>query len=363
MGEKQDRIDIKNIMVLLGVGLLSPMIRVLPRRSAVVAGEAGWLAVLVALGPLLVTMGCVFWAVHRLPEGEGLGELLIRAFGEVLGRLVCGLYFLWLLLSMCAALRLYGERFLSTAYSGTPLYLFFAVLLGLELWISRGGLGAFARMGKIFAGVLGVTVVLAMLFSLPNMRRTNLLPIWFDDAPEVLRSSVPALSNLGVGIFFFFLSGQVSKKPENRRIAMGWTAGYCVMLALLSLVIIGCFGPELVTRLQVPFFALVKEIEIYGAIDRVESLVVAVWVFTDVVLIGLLARTACAALCHALKLKRERRLATPILFFLFPGGFLVADNMFSLMEAYNGLAMAIDLALAYGIPLLACLLAKVRGRI
>jgi hypothetical protein len=361
--ESRDGICIRDMLCLLGVGLLSPMIWVLPRWSAAVAGEAGWMAPLAAMVPLLAEMACLYWAVNRLPEGEGLGELMLRAFGSGFGRLVCAVYFLWMLFNLCVALRLYGERFMSTAYRDTSLSLFLVVLLAIELWISHGTLGAFARMGRIFTYILVTTMTLVMAFSLPNMDARNLLPIWFDDAPAVASSSLLALANMGVGIFLFFLSGKVIRRKENRRVAMSWAAGFCVLMALLSAVIIGCFGARLVTRMQVPFFTLTKEIKITGAIDRVESLVVAVWVLTDVVLIGLLLRVACAAGRIAFRLESGQRLATPILFAAFPGAYLVAENMFALTELSNGILTVGNLILAYGVPFVACLTAKLRKRI
>jgi len=363
MKERRDSICVRDMLLLLGVGLLSPMIRVLPRWSAAAADEAGWMAALAALAPLLAVMACLFWAVNRLPERGGLGELLTRAFGRAGGRAVCAVYFVWTLFSLCAALRMYGERFMSTAYRDTSLALFLVVLLALELWISYGKLGAFARMGRIFSYILMATVALVAAFSLPNMETRNLLPVWFDDAPAVAASALPALANLGTGIFLFFLSGQVERKKENRRVAMKWTAGFCLLMSLLSAIIIGCFGSRLVIRMQVPFFALAREVKVSGAIDRVESLVVAVWVLTDVVLIGLLIRVACAAARVAFRLEDGGRLATPILFAAFPGAFLVAENMFALTELSNGILAAGNLILAYGVPPAACLAAKLRKRI
>lgn len=359
----QDNICVRDMMLMLGVGLLSPMIRVLPRQTVTEADATGWMAALVALPVLLLIIGCMYWAIERLPGEKGLGELFTCGFGHVVGRAVCGVYFLWALFSLSVALRLYGERLMTTAYRGTSLFLFLLALLALELWISHGKLDAFARMARIFSYVLANTLVLVMVFSLPNVEVRNLLPIWFDDAPGAVRSALPALANMGTGVFLFFLSGRVTRREKKPQETMWWTAGFCVLLSMLSAIIIGSFGAKLVMRMQVPFFSLAKGIRISGAMDRVESIVVAVWVLTDVVFIGLLIRIACTAGRVAFRLESGQRLATPILFAAFPSAFLVAENTFALNRVSDGILEVGNLILAYGVPLAACAAAKLRKRI
>ena len=54
----------------------------------------------------------------------------------------------------------------------------------------------------------------------------------------------------------------------------------------------GNFGPGLTARMDTPFFMMVKGIGIEGTFQRVESVIIALWVFSDLALLNLLAAPA-----------------------------------------------------------------------
>jgi hypothetical protein len=55
---------------------------------------------------------------------------------------------------------------------------------------------------------------------------------------------------------------------------------------LAQVVMLGVYGPELTARLDSPFFQLAKGVAVEGAFQRVESVVAAVWTFSDLILLG-----------------------------------------------------------------------------
>src|SRR5699024_6667604 len=110
----------------------SPAIRILPGRTARIAGEGGWLAALAAL-PVLLALCWVVYALLQKGNG-GLGEAALTTMGPVLGRVVVGFYLLWGLFLLAANARLVALRFLTVSYRNAPLPLFLAALLALTLW-------------------------------------------------------------------------------------------------------------------------------------------------------------------------------------------------------------------------------------
>ena len=81
---------------------------------------------------------------------------------------------------------------------------------------------------------------------------------------------------------------------------------------------------------------------------------------TDVVLIGLPVRVACAAFRHTFRLEGEHHLATCLLFLMFSGVFLIAESAFRLKWFYQSFVAMGELILAYAVPLAACLAAKLK---
>ena len=64
----------------------------------------------------------------------------------------------------------------------------------------------------------------------------------------------------------------------------------------------GTFGPELTARLTHPFFSLVRNLVFFSTLERIEALVVTLWIFPDFLLVSLLLWSA--QLCLRLVLCR-----------------------------------------------------------
>ena len=110
-----DRLDAGQLQSLCAVSLLAPALRFCPTAAALAAGRAAWLAMLLALPPLLL-YGAFLWRFLSLRrEGEGLDGPLSRAAGEKAAPWLLCLTALWLLFYAGFSLRAGAERFASAA--------------------------------------------------------------------------------------------------------------------------------------------------------------------------------------------------------------------------------------------------------
>lgn len=343
-------ITMRQLMALLFTGLLSPAVRVLPGATAALGGQAGWLSTLLAL-PLALGLCWVLSALfRRLPPGTGLGEACLLVLGKWPGRILLTIYLLWGLFLLAANTRLCGLRFLSTGYRNGPLALFLVALLGVVLWLTMKRLPAFARAGEIYALALAAALGVILVFALPQVEAANFLPLWVEDLPAAGRSVLPALGLLGYGIYGAFLFRAVKPRPNNRRRCLWRTGVFCLVMTALQAVCLGSFGPDLVGRMETPFFMLARGIEVEGAFERVESVVIALWVLTDLVFLGLLLYACCAAARAIFGLKSEGRAAVPLAVLGLIGALFLFPNTFFLRDLMSGTAVTGNIILAFGVP-------------
>lgn len=284
----KDKISIRQLQAILFSALLSPMVLLLPQESVAVAGKAAWLTALPAL-PITMALSWGFSASMRyLPEGSGMAQGLEYAFGKWPGRIVTGIYFLWGLFLLGWNGWWCGLRVLSTSYRNKPLPLVILAAVGITLWIGRKKLVAFARAGQVFALILGFAVGLSLLLGIFKMNASNWGPVWIEDMGGVLRGSIPVLGLLGYRVFGAFLGGEMDCQKGGRSELIKGSALFCLGITVFQLVCIGNFGPELVKRMEIPYFMMVTGVGVPGAFQRVESLVMALWSLTDLALLGLL---------------------------------------------------------------------------
>ena len=351
-----DKISARQLYALLFTALLAPMVRALPGWTAGTAGVGAWLTGLLAFPPLLLE-GWLVWALLRRAQGGGLARAYQDALGPVLGKGAVCLYLLWGLFLLALSARLYAERMLSAGYQGGSVWAFLAVLLGLVLWMGRRKLSAFARAAEIFYLVLSLALGLVLLFSILDVTPEHVLPIWFEDAPGILAATAVPVGVLSAGVFAGFVAGQVRPGADDRRRGVRWLAALCVVAALLQFGVLAQLGPQLSARMEAPFFEVARGVGVSGAFQRVESLIVALWVFSDFVLLGLLV-FALRAMVGALLGGRGERYAPWAAVglgllgavFLFPDGFS-AKNLAGVIAPLGNLALGFVLpgvALAVG---------------
>lgn len=350
----QDRISLRQLLTLTFAALLSPAIRILPGRTAQIAGEGGWLATVAAL-PVLLGL-C--WVLFALLNGQGLGQAALHVLGPVAGRVVVALYFIWGLFLLSANARLVALRFLTVSYRNAPLPLFLLALLAITFWLAAKPTRVLARAGEVFYLALAIGLGLSLAMGAFQMEPGRILPIWGEDLPQIGAAALPVLGLLGYVVFAAFLGDRVTPHPNGRRKALKWAVGLCLTLTALQAVCLVNFGPGLSIRMNTPFFMMVKGIGIAGTFQRVESVILALWVLSDLALLGLLA-SACAAMVHTLvPVQGRKRVVLLLVLLALAGALWLFPDAFFLTRTMEQVALAGNLLAGFVLPLLLLLVKK-----
>lgn len=357
----EERISLRQFLVMLFVALLSTMVHIAPVVTDQIAGRAGWLAyavVLVIMGSMILLLG---WAFRRIPEG-GLGALLRLGFGEQIGRVLCGVSAVVLLIRLGMALRFYAERFVSTLYPETELGMFFAVLLALVVWVNGKSFGTLARAGQIFFLAIILVVAMVVVFNLPLIQPYYIWPVWTADLPKIGWAGFVCTELLSVSFGTLFCLSLVGERDNGTATCLRWLVGICVLATVLSVVTTGVFSSKLTPSLQIPFFVLAKEVRIEGALERVESFVAALWVFTDVMLIALLTKAFQIAAGECIQSERKE-LGDAAVLVVLPLGYLIAGSIFQLTVFYETWFMWGAAVCFYLLPVCAVGLGRWKGKL
>ena len=296
--------------------MLSPLLRVLPRAAVLTAGKAAWLSLLPA-ALILFGLSILMNSLRRAQgPGEGMAELILRVFGPAFGRGLLFLYAAWFLLYAGFTLRAGAQRLTATVYLQSGPDPFILVMLVLSLPPALGTLRATARMAVIVRAVLLAVLLFASAFAAPNVSAQNLFPLFPEDIPDILSGAWPIVAVGALAALFSFLNGYADplKSPH------GWTLRALALFSLVGMLLcietVGIFGETLTTKLSFPFFTMVRDISFFEVAQRIEALVIVVWVFAEYMLCILLLRCAFESLRAACSLPRSEHLPT----FDFRGG-------------------------------------------
>ena len=360
---EENKAPVRQLTVLVFCGLLSPIIRLVLGETGYAAGAGGWLSPMIALPIYLLPVWVLIIVFRRLPKGTGLSGLYQLAFGKRPGKALTLMTGLWALLAAALALRFYVESMVSSVYADTSVWLFLAGLMAVVWYVCVQGRAAVCRMVRLFLPVLGITVGLILLLGVREMHLYHVWPVWLEGADGLLRSAVPVTVVLGYSIPVLFLRGEVGETQEGRRVVFRWMTGLCLLMSAAGLIILGMFGWKTAVRLQMPFFSVAKEVSVLNVIERVESVVAAVWALSDIALIAALMDAAADCLQKgAWPVRRNLLFGGAGIVVLLLAAF-VGPSAFELRNQWVRCLQYVDGAVCYALPLAACGTAWARKRI
>ena len=297
-GEKPYRLG--QLLALCSVAALTPALRLLPSTSAAIAGRGGWLSILLAL-PAAVAYGAFLWRFgQKRRDGESLPALWQRAAGDGSGAVLLALCGLWLLFYAAFTLRDSAQRLIDTVYPHADRRLF---ILPLGIAAAFAGAGDTRRLVRCAKLVLPLPVgaaALTLFFALPEIHADNLLPIAGQPLLPILKGTLPTLDVAAlILVLLLFLSDGLTGEGGYRSVAER-IALLGALMAALTAAVIGAFGHELTARLAQPYFSLVRNLVFFHSLERIEALLVALWIFSDFLLTAallLVVRRCLAPLC------------------------------------------------------------------
>ena len=276
---EQQKISHTQLCALLWGAVLAPAVEWLPGEGLEQAGRAAWLSGVLALPWLLAGV----WLWRGVFRRGGVGVLRRRWGGWSVPLYL--IYIMWCAAGCAVRLALCARRLAGSGLRDGSDWFFLLTMGAVLVWVAWGRLPALARAGEILLWVLAATAVCVLLLALPHSRWERALPVWGEDLPGALRAGLDAARCLCWGSFAGLLCGDAEREQIHAgRRWLGWAAAGCAALSAGQLVILAGLGTRLAGQVYVPFFTLAKNVGVEGAFQRGESVVVAVWTLSDLLL-------------------------------------------------------------------------------
>lgn len=308
MIHENERISRRQYLSICFLALLSPAIRQLPRVTPRLAGSAAWLAGLASL-PVLILFELLMTRLQKKrAEGEGMGDIFLRVYGRHVGSVLLGLYALWMLCYSGFVTAASADRLMTTTYPFGGRLVFVLVMGALGLLAAFSRVRTLARTANLLRPILIITLLAVILISLFDADVRTLLPVTRADIWPVMEAGLRTANVLLLITAFSFLENRVtaeSRLERGKRLCRLFTV-MALLITLLLAAILANFGPEFTVRQSYPFFAMTRNIRLFGSLERVEALVITMWVLTDFVLIAAMLQSALTIL--QLVLRRTNRL-------------------------------------------------------
>ena len=359
-------ISSRQLMSLCFVAMLSPFFRMIPGVAAQTAGHAAWVSAALSIIPALALSLILRQFLSGFPKGTGLGEAILRSLGPIGGRALLLVWCMWLLFH-CSFLACTGaDRFIATIYPNTAPQLFVGIMLLICTLAATEEIAPLARASQVFRPLLLGVIILVMAFSLSDLELSFVLPIFRRDIGPLL-SAVP-LAAEAVSVVLVcaaFLSGSLKPEPMPGR-RWPWLCGVTTLGVSVCLVTIGNLGAKQTAGEAYPFFILLRDLRLFTGVERVDALVVALWLLPDFLLISLELVILSDSLLRLLGAENTPGARGKTLCFCLLVtaliSFTIAPQKDALHRWSNGFVPYIQLTWAYGVCPAVLLLSAIRKK-
>lgn len=284
---------------LLTIFLEGSQLLYLPAALFKLAGQEAWLALVIGnIGASLV--GLLGIAVCRRFPGQMPGQIARQVLGKWLGGavgLLYGAFFVWVYSLVLRDLLDFAQIVLLPE---APVWALSLLVILPVLYMAWEGLEPVARVCFALLVAKGISILLVPLLVSKEFSLMQVDPPLYHGVNALMRASGSVLPwsveclvvmsvapNLkpGARVYRWFLAG------------MGGATG--LLLVLMGSAALA-FGPDLASRFTYPVYTLVQMVMIGRTIERIEMILVSLWLFGILVKLTLCVYAAASAWTHAL---------------------------------------------------------------
>lgn len=335
---------------------------VVPSLAAQAAGPDAWLSNIFFVSLFGLIVGFIGVSLAKRFPDETLTEYIPKIVGKPVGKILIFVYcFAFIHLASVVLAEesdfMHVNFFRETPLLSLDLLLIIAVAYGVYL-----GIEVIARQNEIAFPVFFLAIISLLIMVSPNIEMLNLLPIMENGLWPVLEGSILPATWRGEIFFILMLFPYLDQKEEANKIII-----YSIIITtiLSTLVIITCIGvltAEVVKTEIYPVFRLARYISLARLLERLEILVVVIWVAGAVIKLAVFLHSGCIASANLLGIKNWRIMIIPFVLTMIIVSHFFYDTYPKLIGFLTGIWPVYALTIELLIPGLVLIIAVLRKK-
>lgn len=341
--------------------ILATAILIIPAITAKHAKQDAWLSSLLAM-LLGLPIAWLTTKLSSLYPGKTFIEITEEVLGRWLGKALGLLYLLWLIHICSVMIREYGDFLTGAFMPATPLIIFHIVVVVIAAYTVKQGLEVLARVNEIFLPLIIFSMLLIILLALPQMDFTRLLPIFKTQPVDIFKGSMVTIAWYSEITTFAMIIPFLNRPGDAKRIAIISiliTGLFFTLLVIAALAVLGTG----VAALTYPVLSLVRLINIANVLERLEPIIMAIWVTWGFVKITLFYYVIVLGSAQLLKLNDYRPLVMPVGVTLVALSIAIAENILEMLNFIsNTVPFYFLFTFGAGILLVLFIIAIIMGR-
>lgn len=281
-----------------------------PAVTVEMAGRDGWMTELIALFFGVVVAMVATSLGLRFPD-KTIIQYSCDIFGKYFGKLVGLAYMFFFVESTAVIVREFGSFVVISYLPRTPAAVFIGIIVVLAAYAVRSGFEVIARMNQFV--LLLIMVSIAGIFGLiiREFHPEHLFPVLEKGIKPVLRGGLTPSAWRGEVFMLLMFIPYLNRYQKARAAALKSVLILTVVLLLDIIICIGVFEVQ-VAQFVFPVYNLAYYVGVAGFIERIESVVLALWVSGVTVKVAIWYYAAVLAVTQVFGLKDYKAVVFPL---------------------------------------------------
>jgi spore germination protein KB len=255
-------------------------------------------------------------------------EVILGFGGKVIGFLYVGFF----LHRTSFLLRQFGEFLTAIPYPETPMIVFIGITALFAAYAVNQGIETICRVGEIVSPIILTSLILIFLMMAKDVDITTLKPFLESGMGPIAYGAFIVAARTTSVMFLPMLSPYINK-PDKIKNSM-LLALFILTLYFIPITIttIGVFGLEQASKLNFPFYHLVRMVRIGQFLERIDAIFIGFWVLSMFINVAAHYYLTVLGTAQVLKLKDYRYIIAPMGTIIVVVSLIQSDNMIELSE-------------------------------
>jgi len=357
--QQSDKITAKQAFLLFFTLGFSPSVRLFPAVAAKNAKQAGWLTPIISFLLLFLLIN-IIQSLYKNNECKSLQEIMLNVTGKIIGRFLIVINIVYCMILNAAYVRFYAERLTSSIYHSINIEVFIVIMLIICAFVLYSGIVVITRMNQILLPFIGIMFMSITLLILGKLEVKNILPISYLDIIPIAKGSIGITAICSYATIVFYFGDKIKGTDKIKKSGINVAIISFIFLVLMILATIGALGHNVVAKFPYPFFAATRLISLFETVERIESILVALWIMADFIIIIIFAYVTLKLIKTLFNLSSIKPLIPLYFYFQYIMCQFIAINRIELDSFSEKILQPLNCIIFIGIPLIVYIIGKIR---
>ncbi|MFZ5967327.1 MAG: GerAB/ArcD/ProY family transporter [Bacillota bacterium] len=297
-----------------------------PAVTAEAAGRDGWMSILffATIFGLLVAWVCTSLGQHF--PNENLIAYSPKVFGPVIGHLTILSYIFFFIWTNTIIVGEFADFIIAIFLPKTPRLVFALIIVWLAAYAVRNGLEVIGRLNQLLFPILLISYLGLVVLVVNEIKLANLAPVLENGIKPVIKGSLPPSAWRGEIVLMLMILPNLNQLVKGRKASIYAVIFLGIVLTLNTIATVGVFGTELSSHLTFPYFTLADYGQVGIVLERMEALVMLVWVAGLMIKIAVFYYCGVLAIAQWFNLRDYKPLVTPVGIILVAWSSVIYEN-------------------------------------